>query len=57
MARAFNNGVGMVLVVGQDKVESVTKELEGLGEGVFRVGRLVKREGEGVTLLNSFRDA
>lgn len=57
MARAFNNGVGMVLVVGQDKVEGVTRELEGMGEGVFKIGKLVKREGEGVTLLNSFRDA
>lgn len=57
MARAFNNGVGMVLVVGRERADEVVGALEGAGEGVFRVGRLVKREGEGVTLLNSFKDA
>ncbi|SPO02734.1 probable bifunctional purine biosynthetic protein [Cephalotrichum gorgonifer] len=54
MARAFNNGVGMILVVGAEKAEEVTKGLEALGEKVNRLGRLVKREGEGVVLLNSF---
>ena len=57
MARAFNNGIGMVLVVGADKADEVASALEKLGETVSKVGRLVKREGEGVTLLNSFRDA
>ncbi|MBE3048891.1 phosphoribosylformylglycinamidine cyclo-ligase, partial [Candidatus Bathyarchaeota archaeon] len=57
MARAFNNGVGMVLVVGKEKADEVVTALQGAGEEVYKVGRLVKREGEGVSLLNSFKDA
>ncbi|KAL2271869.1 hypothetical protein VTJ83DRAFT_1240 [Remersonia thermophila] len=46
MARAFNNGVGMVLAVEEGKVEEVRKVLEREGEKVYQVGRLVKREGD-----------
>ncbi|KAI9718899.1 MAG: hypothetical protein M1812_003783 [Candelaria pacifica] len=51
-ARAFNTGVGMVLVVERENVELVRSELEELGEKVFRVGTLVRREGEGCILEN-----
>ncbi|KAL2261311.1 hypothetical protein VTK26DRAFT_4427 [Humicola hyalothermophila] len=49
MARAFNNGVGMVIAVEKDKVDEVVGVLEGVGETVYRIGVLVEREGkEGV---------
>ncbi|KAI9677646.1 MAG: hypothetical protein M1817_006601 [Caeruleum heppii] len=51
-ARAFNTGLGMVLVVKKSDVAVVTKELETSGETVYTVGRLVRREGEGCVLRN-----
>jgi phosphoribosylamine--glycine ligase/phosphoribosylformylglycinamidine cyclo-ligase len=45
MARAFNNGLGMVLAVEAARVEEVVSVLEQQGERVSRVGRLVEREG------------
>lgn len=47
MARAFNNGVGMVGVVGAGEVEEVERVLKEQGEEVFRIGELVERKGEG----------
>ncbi|KAK3301567.1 phosphoribosylglycinamide synthetase [Chaetomium strumarium] len=53
MARAFNNGLGMVLAVEAGQAaEAVVKALEGAGERVYTVGRLVRREGEGCVLRN-----
>jgi phosphoribosylamine--glycine ligase/phosphoribosylformylglycinamidine cyclo-ligase len=46
MARAFNNGVGMVMAVEASKVEEVRRVLEGEGERVYEVGRLVERDGK-----------
>ncbi|TQS32684.1 hypothetical protein Golomagni_06994, partial [Golovinomyces magnicellulatus] len=48
MCRTFNSGVGMVIAVEQSKVDVVTSAL---GE-VFKIGRLVKREGEGCIIRN-----
>ena len=48
--RAFNTGLGMVLVVSKDNVRAVTAQLEDAGEKVFEVGSLVKRTGEGCML-------
>lgn len=54
MARVFNIGVGMVVVVAEEDVEAVTEVLEGEGEKVMRIGKLVEKgngdgkgEGEG----------
>ncbi|MEM9086731.1 MAG: phosphoribosylformylglycinamidine cyclo-ligase [Pseudomonadota bacterium] len=44
MARTFNCGVGMVLSVDADDVDTVTERLEEAGETVFKVGEI--REGE-----------
>ena len=40
MARTFNCGVGMVLVVAEGDVAVVTQNLEGAGETVLRIGRI-----------------
>ncbi|PGG99558.1 phosphoribosylamine-glycine ligase [Helicocarpus griseus UAMH5409] len=53
MGRAFNNGIGMVIVVGKGEVEKVKGVLEGEGEKVFVVGEVVGRgEDEGCVLKN-----
>ncbi|ALE16175.1 Phosphoribosylformylglycinamidine cyclo-ligase [Altererythrobacter epoxidivorans] len=44
MARTFNCGVGMVLVVDADDVEGVAADLEGAGETVVRVGEITEGE-------------
>ena len=40
MARTFNCGVGMVLVVSEDDVAAVTRNLERAGEAAFTIGRI-----------------
>jgi phosphoribosylaminoimidazole synthetase len=57
MALTFNCGVGMVMVVAIERVEEVTKDLEGQGERVFRVGRLSKFDGDGDQCLLSNLEA
>lgn len=50
MARTFNNGIGMILIVDPDKVDEVTHVIRASGEGVYKVGEVVA--GEGVELRN-----
>jgi len=50
--RAFNTGLGMILVVSEENVKAVVAELEDAGETVFEVGTLVRRDGEGCVLNN-----
>lgn len=51
MARTFNNGVGMVAIVAAGDVDQAIKVLEAEGEKVFKIGRLIKRDGgEGCVL-------
>ncbi len=52
LGRAFNTGIGMVLVVSQNNIKQVTCELEESGEKVFQIGRLAERKGEGCVLNN-----
>ncbi len=54
MSRAFNNGLGMVVVVSEAAGGEVIRELEGAGERVWKVGRLVERsdQGDRCVLLN-----
>jgi phosphoribosylformylglycinamidine cyclo-ligase len=40
MARTFNCGIGMILVVREDLVEAVTEELEAAGETVHAIGHI-----------------
>ena len=44
MARTFNCGIGMVLVVAADEADGVQADLEANGETVFRVGEIVPGE-------------
>lgn len=50
MARTFNNGVGMVAVVAASDADKAVALLEKEGEKVYKIGRLVKRDGEGTVL-------
>ena len=52
MARTFNCGVGMVLAVTPDKVDSVTAALTDAGESVFRIGEIVEGQ-RGCTVKGS----
>ncbi|OAX78751.1 hypothetical protein ACJ72_06939 [Emergomyces africanus] len=53
MGRAFNNGIGMIIVVGKGDLEHVKGLLEEKGEKVFVVGELAARgEDEGCVLQN-----
>lgn len=45
MARTFNNGVGMVLIVSPDNTDEVTQVIQASGEQVYRVGEVVAQEG------------
>ncbi|MCY1243882.1 Phosphoribosylformylglycinamidine cyclo-ligase [compost metagenome] len=48
MLRTFNCGIGMIAVVTPDKVDEVLAALATEGENVVTLGRMIKREGEGV---------
>ncbi|KAF7979370.1 hypothetical protein HWV62_42448 [Athelia sp. TMB] len=51
MARTFNNGIGMVLVVGKGQVEEAIKSLQSSGDAeVFRIGEVTA--GSGVEMRN-----
>jgi len=52
MARTFNCGIGMVVVVAPDDVAEVTAMLEAAGETVHRVGQIVAGE-RGCTVRGS----
>lgn len=46
MARTFNCGIGMAVVVGREEVEEVTKLLEASGNAkVYRIGEVNATEG------------
>jgi phosphoribosylformylglycinamidine cyclo-ligase len=40
MARTFNCGIGMAVIVGEDEKDAVSAELEGAGENVLEIGRI-----------------
>ena len=46
MSRTFNNGIGMVLVVSDVASGEVIKVLEEQNETVYKIGKLLDREGE-----------
>jgi phosphoribosylformylglycinamidine cyclo-ligase len=52
MARTFNCGIGMAVVVAETEVASVTAALEAAGETVFRIGHIAAGE-KGCTVTGS----
>ena len=42
LARTFNCGIGMVLMVAEEHADAVTKRLEDAGETVFPIGEVVE---------------
>ena len=51
MSRAFNNGIGMVIVVSDYASGEVKRALEESGETVYKIGKLIKRtKGDGCDL-------
>jgi homoserine kinase len=52
MARVFNNGIGMVLVVSADKASEAMSVLQEAGEQPVQIGKLVNRAGEACVLKN-----
>jgi phosphoribosylformylglycinamidine cyclo-ligase len=52
MARTFNCGIGMAVVVGSDNVDAAVASLEAAGEHVHRIGRIEKGE-KGCTVSGS----
>ena len=46
---AFNMGIGYILVVPESEADKVVGEIEGMGETIYRIGRIV--EGEGAVKL------
>jgi phosphoribosylamine--glycine ligase/phosphoribosylformylglycinamidine cyclo-ligase len=55
MARTFNNGVGMVIVVAPEKVEAALESIrKGGEEGVFVIGKITGEEGVKMTNLEAW---
>lgn len=44
LSRAFNCGIGMVLIISKSNLEPVTKILREQGEQVYQIGKVVSRE-------------
>jgi len=55
MLRTFNCGIGMIAVVTPDKVDEVIAALTKEGENVTTLGRMVKRESEGVVYQGTLK--
>jgi phosphoribosylformylglycinamidine cyclo-ligase len=49
MNRTFNNGIGMVVVVGADQAAATAATLSGLGEKVYTIGQIAAR-GQGAAV-------
>jgi phosphoribosylformylglycinamidine cyclo-ligase len=43
MNRTFNNGIGMVVVVGQAQAQAVSDTLRAAGEQVYAIGHIAPR--------------
>ena len=48
MDRTFNNGLGMIVVVGKDKLDALARALKRMREKYFVIGETIKGE-RGVT--------
>ena len=55
MARTFNNGIGMVLVVAPGLVDQVIQALNKAGETVYKIGEVTNKSGVEMRGLESWR--
>ena len=46
MYNTFNMGIGMILVIGKDKVDNCMKAIHEMGEEAFIIGKITKNEKE-----------
>ncbi len=46
MFRVFNMGIGFVLIVAEDFVDSIVKKLSRYGEQVYKIGRIITGTGK-----------
>ena len=51
MLRTFNNGIGLVVVVGEEYVADVLLRLQGLNEQGFVIGEIVERKNDDPPLV------
>eukprot|EP00122_Pirum_gemmata_P016209 Pgem_evm1s15148 len=51
MARTFNCGIGMVLIVNANEVERVKSSVMENGENVFEIGNIIKRDDPAVPVI------
>ena len=56
MYRTFNMGIGMILIVDENNVETVKENLGNRGEAVYEIGRIVTGEGPVVVKGAVFND-
>ncbi|MDX8392549.1 MAG: phosphoribosylformylglycinamidine cyclo-ligase [Mariprofundaceae bacterium] len=49
--RTFNMGIGFVMILPASEAEKATKEMQKIGETVYRIGDVHARDGEAVTLV------
>ena len=54
MARTFNNGIGMILIVDPGKVDEVIQVIQASGEDVYRIGKVVAKEGVEIRNLETW---
>ena len=47
LARTFNCGIGMVLIVSQDQVEPIKASLKSIGEPLYELGYVVHKAANG----------
>ncbi|KAK3116154.1 hypothetical protein LTR53_003763 [Teratosphaeriaceae sp. CCFEE 6253] len=52
-ARTWNTGLGMVIVASEDKAEKLLGVLGEAGEKAVRIGKLIKKDEQGVVLRNT----
>jgi len=51
MLRTFNNGIGLVVVVGEEHVADVLLRLQGLNEEGYVIGEIVERKNDDPPLV------
>lgn len=55
MARTFNNGVGMVLIIDKDRADDAIDALRAAGEDkVYRIGEVISKEGVEVRNIDAW---